>query len=80
MRYLSAMEMHWQNLLTMRIKKEYIILVRGGEMMTFRQIEKIIKADGWYQIKSNGGSHRQYKHKDKKGKVTIQYHSKGDIP
>ena len=47
--------------------------------MTFRQIEKIIKKDGWQELKSNGGSHRQYKHPTKKGKVTIAYHS-GDIP
>ena len=48
--------------------------------MTFKQIEKIIKADGWYRIKSNSGSHRQYKHDTKKGKITIQYHGSGDIP
>lgn len=47
--------------------------------MTFREIEKVIKADGWYQVKSNGGSHRQFKHDTKKGKVTIQYHG-GDLP
>ena len=48
--------------------------------MTFRQIESIIKADGWYRIKSNGGSHVQYKHPTKKGKVTIAYHSGATIP
>jgi len=48
--------------------------------VTFRQIEKIIKADGWYRIKSNGGSHIQYKHPIKKGKVTIAYHGNGIIP
>ena len=47
--------------------------------MTFRQIEKIIKADGWYRIKSKGGSHRQYKHPTKKGKVTIPYHANATI-
>ena len=48
--------------------------------MTFKQIEKIIKDDGWYRIKSNSGSHRQYKHDTKKGEVTIQYHNNSDIP
>ena len=48
--------------------------------MTFRQIEKIIKADGWYEIKSNSGSHRQYKHPTKKEKVTIAYHASDIIP
>jgi len=48
--------------------------------MKFKQIEKIVKADGWYQIKSNSGSHRQYKHPTKPGKVTIAYHAAEDIP
>ncbi|MCL2362665.1 MAG: type II toxin-antitoxin system HicA family toxin [Defluviitaleaceae bacterium] len=47
--------------------------------MTFRQIEKIIKADGWQEIKSNSDSHKQYRHPTKKGKVMIAYHG-GDIP
>ncbi|MDR1690208.1 MAG: type II toxin-antitoxin system HicA family toxin [Clostridiales bacterium] len=47
--------------------------------MTVREVEKIIKADGWYEIRSNNGSHRQFKHNSKKGKVTIPQHS-GDIP
>lgn len=42
--------------------------------MNFKQVEKIILDDGWYQIISNSGSHRQYKHPTKKGKVTIAYH------
>lgn len=32
---------------------------------TPRQMEKIIKKDGWYQVKSTG-SHRKYKHNKKK--------------
>lgn len=47
--------------------------------MTFREIEKIIKSDGWYEDRSNSGSHRQYVHEIKKGKVTIPHH-KGDLP
>ncbi len=47
--------------------------------MTARQIEKVIKADGWYEVRSNSGSHKQYKHETKKGKVTISHHS-GDLP
>ena len=30
--------------------------------MKFREIEKIIKDDGWYRIKNNNGSHRNYHH------------------
>ena len=40
-------------------------------------MEKIIKKDGWYQVKSTG-SHRKYKHNIKKGSVTIPFHS-GDL-
>ncbi len=47
--------------------------------MKVREIIKIIKADGWYEIKSNSGSHKQYEHKTKSGKVTISSHG-GDIP
>ena len=47
--------------------------------MTAKQVEKIIKADGWCQVRSSGSSHRQYEHPTKKGKVTIPFH-KGDLP
>lgn len=47
--------------------------------MTAKEIIKMIKADGWYEVKSKSGSHIQFKHNNKKGKVTIPNHS-GDIP
>lgn len=40
-----------------------------------KEMEKIIFADGWY-FKSQVGSHKQYKHPMKKGKVTIPFHCK----
>ena len=43
---------------------------------TPKEIEKIILRDGWYRVRSNHGSHRKYKHPNKKGKVTIPYHEK----
>ena len=46
--------------------------------MTFKELEKIIKADGW-EYQYTRGSHFYYKHKTKSGKVTIPNHS-GDIP
>lgn len=46
--------------------------------MTFRELEKIILADGWI-YKNCVGSHCQYTHPNKSGKVTIPKH-KGDIP
>lgn len=45
--------------------------------MKFREIEKIIIADGWF-FKVAKGSHFHYKHPEKTGKVTIPRHS-GDI-
>ena len=41
--------------------------------MRFREIEIIIEKDGWYQVKQKG-SHHQYKHPTKPGKVTIPEH------
>lgn len=46
--------------------------------MRFREIERIILDDGWYLVDIHG-SHHQYKHPSKKGKVTIANHH-GDIP
>ena len=45
--------------------------------MRFREIEKLILADGWY-LKKVVGSHYQYKHPTKPGKVTIPNHP-GDL-
>ena len=45
--------------------------------MTVRQIIKILKKDGWYK-ESQHGSHIQFKHDNKLGKVTVPYHN-GDI-
>jgi predicted RNA binding protein YcfA (HicA-like mRNA interferase family) len=38
--------------------------------MKVREIIKLIEKDGWYAIKSKGG-HRQFKHPEKKGRVTV---------
>ena len=45
--------------------------------MTVREIEKILKADGWYEM-GQIGSHRHFKHRSKTGKITIPIH-KGDL-
>jgi len=45
--------------------------------MPFREIEQIILADGWINVDTRG-SHNQYKHPTKPGKVTIPNH-KGDL-
>lgn len=40
-----------------------------------KEMEKIIINDGWI-LKTQIGSHRQYIHPTKKGKVTIPFHNK----
>lgn len=43
--------------------------------MRFREVEKLLKNDGWYEVRQTG-SHHQYKHPSKKGLVTIPEHNK----
>jgi len=45
--------------------------------MKFRELEKLLKADGW-ELSNIVGSHCQYTHQTKKGKVTVPKHG-GDI-
>lgn len=45
--------------------------------MRVRELERILRDDGWYLVKQVG-SHRQYKHSEKPGKVTVPNHS-GDV-
>jgi predicted RNA binding protein YcfA (HicA-like mRNA interferase family) len=44
---------------------------------TVREIIRLLEADGWILIASKG-SHRQYKHPSKMGKVTVPVHSLSD--
>jgi len=45
--------------------------------LNFKELERKIKADGWSLVDVNG-SHYQYRHPVKLGKVTIPRH-KGDL-
>ena len=45
--------------------------------MTVREVIKMLMEDGWYQIVQHG-SHIQFEHKTKNGKVTVPDHN-GDI-
>jgi len=45
--------------------------------MKVNEIIKIIEDDGWFLARQKG-SHRQYKHKIKKGLVTIALHKMSD--
>ena len=46
--------------------------------MKVRDIIKMIEADGWYLVATRG-SHRQYKHPTKPGRVTIAGHPGDDL-
>lgn len=43
-----------------------------------REVIKMLKADGWYEV-AVVGSHHQYKHPTKKGRTTVKHPDK-DIP
>lgn len=43
-----------------------------------REIIKLLTEDGWYEV-SVTGSHHQFKHPTKKGRVTVKHPTK-DIP
>ena len=46
--------------------------------MNSRQIIKELQRDGWYEV-AHVGSHKQFKHPTKRGRVTVP-HPKRDIP
>lgn len=43
-----------------------------------REVIKMFIADGWYEV-NVVGSHRQFKHPSKRGRVTVKHRDK-DIP
>lgn len=46
--------------------------MRSGEII------KALEADGWYEVRQRG-SHKQFKHPDKKGLVTVP-HPQREVP
>ena len=46
--------------------------------MKAREIIRIIEKDGWY-FHSQKGSHAQYKHPVKRGRVTVPMHGSQDL-
>lgn len=46
--------------------------------MNAKQVERIITKYGW-ELKTQKGSHQQFVHSQKKGKVTIPIHGKKEI-
>ena len=46
--------------------------------MKIRDVIQLIEEDGWYLVVTKG-SHRQYKHRLKSGRVTIAGHPNDDL-
>src|SRR6056297_4126717 len=59
---------------------DYGLSFLGGFLMamTVRDVIRLIEADGW-ELVATRGSHRQYKHPSKPGRVTIAGHPKDDL-
>jgi len=47
--------------------------------MNATQVIKLLESDGWI-VKTQKGSHRQFIHPSKPGKITVPMHGKKDIP
>ena len=45
--------------------------------MKARDVIKLIESDGWFLVRQKG-SHKQFKHKTKKGLVTVAVHKMSD--
>ncbi len=48
-------------------------------MPKVRDAIRLIERDGWYHVRTRG-SHRQYRHQEKPGTVTISGHPGEDLP
>jgi predicted RNA binding protein YcfA (HicA-like mRNA interferase family) len=46
--------------------------------MKIREVLRLLESDGWYLVATRG-SHRQYKHRQKPGRVTVAGKSGDDI-
>ena len=47
--------------------------------MKVKELIKLIESDGWFQVKMRG-SHRQFKHPGKQGKVTVSGKLNIEVP
>ena len=47
--------------------------------MKVRDLIALVEADGWMQARTKG-SHRQFRHREKSGAVTIAGHPSVDLP
>ncbi len=56
---------------------KYVVMLYNYSMKV-KEIIKLIETDGWFQV-AQRGSHRQYKHNTKTGRVTIAGKPSDDI-
>jgi predicted RNA binding protein YcfA (HicA-like mRNA interferase family) len=47
--------------------------------MKYRELSKMLEKDGWFLV-STTGSHQQYKHPSKQGRVTVAGKGSKDVP
>ena len=48
-------------------------------VVTAREVMKRLREEGWYEVRQTG-SHKQFKHDEKVGLVTVPVHGKRDLP
>jgi predicted RNA binding protein YcfA (HicA-like mRNA interferase family) len=46
--------------------------------MTSTELIKLLEKNGWYEV-AQKGSHKQFEHKTKRGKITVPHHKGKDI-
>ena len=58
----------------------YYIIIKGREVKSYnsREVIEVLHADGWYEV-CCCGDHHQFKHPEKKGRVTVT-HPQKNIP
>ena len=59
-------------------QKEGTKKFQGVKGIRFREVDKMLKKGGWYEVKQRG-SHHQYLHPTKSGKVTVPEYAGKDI-
>ncbi len=59
------------------MKSIYFLMNKENILESIRN-NNTSKKDGWFEI-AQKGSHKQFKHNTKKGRVTVPYHSNVDL-
>jgi len=62
----------------LKARSESVAEIRSALSMKVRELIRLLQNDGWYLVRTRG-SHRQYKHAQKRGRVTVPGHLNDDI-